>query len=145
MSRRSSLGGSGAVSTVTATPPIQSTGGANPVISIDSTVLMKTVMIAFANSPYTPAANTSMLVDTTGGVVSITLPVCTLGTVFEVVDYANNSATHHITVTPPLGWQLDDPNLLGSYQAANTAAALSINGSSCTWRSDGSAKLKALV
>jgi hypothetical protein len=108
-----------------------------------------TVIVTSEMSPYTAVPNSSLLVD---GCPSVFLSASSLGQTFELDDYGNLWGTTPTIVTPPIGWQLDDPNLLGSYLPVYTgsnlsaaSARLSIAGGYCKWRSDGVSKLKARV
>lgn len=95
------------------------------------------------NSPYTPPANMRCLCKTSTGPITIALAATPIGSVVQVDDYDNDSATNNITVTPPAGWQLDDPNALGAYLALNASAKISINGATSAWSSDGNAIYKS--
>jgi hypothetical protein len=108
--------------------------------------ILYTVIVTNAMSPYTPALpNTAMLVDSSAGPVTILIPnlaFSTIGTQFEVDDYGMRSATNTITVTPPTGMQLEDPNNPGGYLASGVACQFVINGQFASWRWDGMTKFK---
>jgi hypothetical protein len=68
-----------------------------------------------------------------------------VGGTYEVSDYNMNAATNHITVTPPAGMQLEDPNNPGAYAAAGASIVMNINGQSARWRYDGTGKFKLVA
>jgi hypothetical protein len=100
---------------------------------------------AQANSPYTPAPNTTLLVDTTLGPVTINLPSTNaVGALFHVSDYQNICSMNNILINPPARFQMEDPNNPGVFQALGVGCVFNINGMFAMWQSDGVSKLKVI-
>ena len=81
-------------------------------------------------------ANETLAVESSTGAISISIPVMALNDYVEVVDYDSDAQAHNISVSPPTGWQIMDPNT-GAYAATNAAVVMNVNGGSATWASDG--------
>jgi hypothetical protein len=69
--------------------------------------------------------------------ITIDMPIMPLNKTVEVVDYDGDaSLANPITVTPPTGWSIMDPNT-GAYAAPNASVLMTVGGASVTWESDG--------
>lgn len=98
------------------------------------------------STPSTLNPNNAAMVNSTSLAITINLaPGSTLGQTYEVSDYGMNASTHNITVTPPTGYQLEDPNSPGAYAAVNASSVYRTNGQFAVWRSDGTSKLKLIA
>jgi hypothetical protein len=91
-------------------------------------------------SSFTAAPGGIYFVNSSGGAISVQMPTLTLGQEVEIVDYGQASATHNITITPPSGWQIASASTY-LYGATNATTALTVNGESATWGSDGTSKM----
>ena len=125
----------------TAVPPAEppsNSGGTDDILN--------TVIVTNSMSPYTPTLpNTAMLVDASGGPVSIlipNLPANELGSVYEVSDYKQCSATNAISITPPSLMQMDDPTAPGAYLGNGVGCAFHRDGQTAKWRFDGASLFK---
>jgi hypothetical protein len=74
--------------------------------------------------------------ETSTGPISIVMPLMGLNKTVEIVDYDSDASVNSITVSPPLGWSLMDPNTL-AYAAPGASIVMNVNGASVTWESDG--------
>jgi len=81
-------------------------------------------------------AGQTLACETNTGPITIDMPVMPLNKTIEVVDYDANAAANNITVTPPPGWQIMDPNTL-MYAAVGVSIVMNVDGGSATFASDG--------
>ena len=103
-------------------------------------------------SPVAPIVKTSSFTASPGGIylctgpLTATIPSMSAGQRVKIIDYAATSGTSPptypdaITVAPPTGWKLQDPNSL-QYGATSASVSMHVSGANVEWASDGTSKL----
>lgn len=106
-----------------------------------------------AGASGTPVRKTANFTVSPGGIytcnagITATVPAMANGQKFKIIDYQQASATggppswsSQITITPPGGWQITDPNT-GLYASIGASVGFHVNGGVVEWASDGTSKI----
>jgi hypothetical protein len=126
---RNSIANADGVTTVSAG------GGGNWLITMPGNALL-----LISTGTYSPRPGLVLGCKTGGGVFTINMPAMSSGMTVGVVDYDQNSFTNNITVVPPTGYKIQDPNT-NMYGSLNASVQIRTNGESVSWMSDGLSRL----